>query len=505
MRRLWLLFFILILYNVSITAIDFFDFSDRSDRTTSCTEVFGFCPITCLPNRSFMFTRPIYRDIGVQKPIWQEFVFNPCETFAVQVAPIYQKSFGSRSLAKYFLFNEQYDLLIKGDNAINNNPNTRDVRAEWIGLPSNYIGSFSVHPHQKQFGIWIEGKMPLSFCFDHEFFEFLWVGLAVPYQIVENNIRPTQTPPINPAPSFPRDALEALSNPALLFGKFGGKKKVSGFAEIDFKLGYNLLNQDYFQIGLYSMLVVPLHKGVKQHFVFEPFIGNDRHFGYGNGVTFKLPLLCDAECQLFSFFAYFENIYFFRHVERRCFDLISNPWSRYMLLNSKEGAVNVPAINIFTRKVRARCYNMLDLLTGFDWEVGNVQVEVAYGLWARGREQLKLADCFPADYAFAGVGFLPNSKIPASASLSTISEQAPNDVNATTGQQQFVPITVQDLDLNSGAARGALCHRGHFTVSYLYQGDIIEGFMSLGGYIEISQYNSALSNWGIWGKIGLAL
>lgn len=502
---MWSLFFILILGSISIEAIDVFDYSDRTDRVTTCFEEFGFCPLTCLPNRSFMFTRPIYRDIGVQKPLWQEFVFNPQDAFAVQVAPIYQKSFGSRSLAKYFLFNEQFDLLIKGDDVINNNPNTRDVRAEWLKLPSNYIGSFSVHPRQQQFGIWIEGKIPLSTCFDHEFFELLWVGLAAPYQIVENNVRPSQTPPINPSPNFPHDALEALSNPSYLFGKFGGKKKVSGFAEIDFKLGYNLLNQDYFQIGLYSMIVVPLHSGVSQEFVFNPFIGNNRHFGYGNGVTFKLPMICDAECQLFSFFAYFENIYFFRHTERRSLDLISNPWSRYMLLNSKEGGINIPAINIFTRKVRARCYNMLDLLTGFDWEVGNVEVEIAYGLWARGREQLKLDDCFPLNFSFAGQGFLPGTSIPASASLSTISKQAPNDVDPTTGVEKFVPITVQDLDLNSGAARGALCHRGHFTVSYLYQSDLLEAFMSLGGYIEISQYNSALSNWGVWGKLGMSL
>lgn len=504
MRKIWLLFFILTLCNGSLTAIDFLDYSDRSDRTTTCNEVLGFCPQTCLPNRSFMFTRPIYRDIGTQKPLWQEFVFNPYETGAAQVIPMYQKSFGTRSVAKYFLFDEQYDLLIKGDDAFFENPYARDIRAEWLGLPNNYTGTFSVHPEQKQFGIWIEALLPLCNLCEHEFYKFIWVGIAVPYQIVENNIRPSQAPPTNPSPTFPQDSLEALSNPALLFGKFDGKKKVNGFAEIDFKLGYNLLNQDNFQIGLYSMLVVPLHRGVNQHFVFEPFIGNNRHFGYGSGVTFKLPLLCDERCQLFSFFAYFEDIYFFRQTERRSLDLISKPWSRYMLLVNQEGARNVPAINVLTRRVRARCYNMVDLLTGFDWEVGNVQVELAYGLWARGREHLELDDCFPAFYGLQGVGFVTTpTLIPATASDSDISYQAPNDVSLLTGDTVFVPITEQDLDFNSGAARGALCHRAHFTVSYLYQNDVIESFASLGGYVEISQYNSALSNWGIWGKLGI--
>lgn len=506
MKKLWLLFFILTLYIPSIISIDFQDYSSRSDRTTTCFEVFGYCPLTCLPNRSFMFPRPIYRDIGAQKPAWQDFVFNPDDTIAVQVIPMYQKSFGTRSLARYFLFDEQYNLLIKGDDVVNENMFARDVRAEWLRLPSNYTGTFSVHPHQKQFGIWIEGKMPVNAFLECKFFEALWVGLAVPYQIVENNIRPSQTPPINPAPEFPRDSLEAFANPSLLFGKFhNGKKKVSGFAEIDFKLGYNLLNQDGFEIGIYSMLVVPLHEGVNQHFVFNPFLGNNRHFGYGNGVTFKLPMLCDEECQVFSFFAYFENIYFFRHTERRSLDLINNPWTRYVLLVSRQGAMNVPAINILTRKVKARCYNMLDLYTGFEWELGRVQIQVGYGLWARGREQLKLDDCFPLDFGIQGVGFLPNTTIPATASNSTIANQAANDVNQFTNQEQFVSITPQDLDLDSGAARGALSHRAHFTATFWYEDEVFQIFFSAGGYAELSQFNTAISNWGIWGKVGMSM
>ena len=500
MKRLWLLLFI---GSTPLWALDFLNFSDRAEKVTTCSEVFGFCPVTCLPNRSFMFTRPVYHNIGAQKPLWQEFVFKCCQTAAAQIVPIFQRSFGTRNMAKYFLFDNQLHLLVKGDDVISNNPSSRDVRAEWLGLPSNFTGSFSVHPRQQQFGLWIEALMPLRTLFDNEFFDCFWLGMAVPYQIIENNINASETPPINPSPTFPHNIVEALSNPAYLFGKFGPKKKLASFAEIDFKFGTNLLNRDYFQIGLYSMFVMPLQKGVKQEFVFNPFIGNNRHFGYGTGVTFKLPLLCDTECQLFSFFAYLENIYFFRNTQRRTLDLIDKPWSRYLLLNSKEGAVNVPAVNIFTRRVRTRPYNMLDLLTGFDWEVGNVQVEIAYGLWARGREQLELEDCFPSDFGIAGVGFEPNSSIPRTASFSTISEQAPNDIDIL-GDPRFVRIRVEDLDLNSGAAQGALDHRAHFSVGYIYSEEAFECLLGIGGFVELSQYISSISNWGIWGKVGIS-
>jgi hypothetical protein len=504
MKKIWLLFFIV---GTPLSALDFNNFSDVPDRLTTCYEEFGYCHLTCLPNRSFFWSRPVYRNIGAQKPLWQEFVFNTCgtcKTAAFQVIPIYQQSFGTRSLAKYFLFNDQLHLLIKGDDVIANNPYSRDVRAEWIGLPSNYTGTFSVHPRQKQFGLWIEGIMQLGSCFDNDFFDCFWVGIAAPYQVIKNDVHPSQTPPINPSPTFPHDALEALSNPAYLFGKFDGEQERKSFAEIDFKFGTNLLNCDYFQIGMYSMFVVPLRGAARQEFVFNPFIGNNGHFGCGTGVTFKLPLLCDNECQLFSFFAYFENIYFFRSRQKRIFDLIERPWSRYLLLNSKEGGVNIPAINILTRQVRARPYNMLDMFTGFDWELGNIQVEIGYGLWARGREQLKFDDCFPANFGIAGVGFLSTtSAIPASASRSSIQEQAPNDVDRF-GNPIFVPIRLEDLDIDSGAARGALSHRAHFSAGYIYSREGFEVLLGAGAFIEISQYNTAISNWGIWGKAGLS-
>ncbi len=486
-------------------SIDFNNYSAVPDRVNvMCNEVFGYCHVSCLTDRTFFWSRPVYRNIGAQKPLWQEFVFNTCQSLALQIIPIYQQSAHDRDLAHYFLFNDQHNLLIKGDAVVANNPYSRDVRAEWLGLPSNFAGTFSVHPRQKQFGLWIEAMMPLGNCFGYECLDSFWVGVALPYQMIENKVTPTQTPPINPGTTFPTDALEALSNPAYLFQKFDGKKKKNGLAEVDFKLGTNLLNRDYFQIGMYSMLVIPLRGSANQEFVFNPFLGNNGHFGFGSGVTFKLPLLCDPECQLFSFFAYFENIYFFRNHQKRTFDLIDRPWSRYLLLNNKEGGLNIPAMNILTRRVRARPYNMLDLYTGFDWELSNVQVEVGYGLWARGREQLKFADCFPADFGIAGVGFLSTtSAIPATASRSTIQEQAPNDVNFR-GEQIFVPIRVEDLDIDSGAARGALAHRGHISVGYIYATESFAVLAGVGAFIEASQYSSALSNWGVWGKVGIS-
>lgn len=501
MKKIWLLFLIV---GMPVSAIDFLNYSDVPDRLTTCNEVFGFCPLTCLSDRTFFWSRPVYRNIGAQKPEWQEFVFNTGQTAALQIVPIYQSSFGTRNLTKYFLFDDQRHLLIKGDNVIAHNPNSRDVRAEWIGLPSNFTGTFSVHPKQKQFGIWIEGLLHLGSLFDNEFFDYFWVGLAVPYQMIKNNVRPSQTPPINPSPTFPHDILEALSNPAYLFGKFDGEKERKSFAEIDFKFGTNLLNRDYFQIGMYSMFVVPLQGAARQDFVFDPFIGNNGHFGYGTGVTFKLPLICDAECQLFSFFAYFENIYFFRNRQKRTLDLIQKPWSRYLLLNSKEGGINIPAVNILTRHFRTRPYNMLDLFTGFDWEFNNLQVEIGYGLWARGREHLVLDDCFPANFGIAGVGFLSSATaIPATASKSTINEQANNDLDFF-GRPIFVPIRVEDLDFDSGAARGALSHRAHFSVGYIFAGEL-EGLVAVGGFVELSQYNTAITNWGAWAKVGISM
>ncbi len=129
----------------------------------------------------------------------------------------------------------------------------------------------------------------------------------------------------------------------------------------------------------------------------------------------------------------------------------------------------------------------------------------------RGEEHIKLRHCFPNDWGIQGVGFIPGTSVPATASASTIQEQAPNDVQQnvfgqpTSAPEVFVPITAQDLLLQSAAAKGALNHRAQISVGGLWNICNVQILAGFGGYIELPQYNSDLDRWGIWAKLGITV
>lgn len=489
---------------------------NNSDGVTfssaACYEEIAFCELACGIDRTFMYTRPIYRNIGAQLSLWHDFVFNACSNidFSFQVMPMYGQSISSSGPTRYFLFDNKTFLTVKGDDVIDNNPFKRDIRAEWLKLPSNFDGGFTVKPSQKQFGLWIEGKMNLRTCFENEFFHPFWVGFALPFQMIENNIHLIETPPTNPGTTFPRNITEALGNPELEYVRFGPKKRRTSLAEINLRLGTNFLDSDGFQIGTYSLLAIPTASVNNPRFVFSPFLGNNCAVGMGQGVTFQLPLNLDTHCKLFAFFFYIENIYFIRNFQHRTLDLKLKPYSRYLLFVNRDGTRNIPGPTVLTRTMRVRPYIMVDMSTGFRFQQNGFECEISYNLWARGEERAKLRYCLPEDFGIQGEGFIQDTGIPATASMSTIQEQAPNDVQFNLAfqfqdpKEIFVPITANDLQFQSAAAQGGLNHRAQFACGKLWATCTGEFFLGFGGYGEFPQFNSDLNRWGVWAKFGFA-
>ncbi len=488
--------------------------SYNTNLTTCCSENLAYCPPCCGVARTFISTRPVYRNIAAQQSLWHDMIFNACEphNVAFQALPLYQRSMSSRGVARYFLFDEapcgeddKNFLVVKGDAAIANNQYSRDIRAEWINLPSNFTGSFTVKPKQEQFGLWLEGYCSLRDFFETEFLKGFWIGVGLPVQYVKNSINLVEyLSHTEPAmrPIAPTNIVEALSNPAWNFAKFGPSKKIFSVAELDIKIGSNFLDRDGFQLGLYSTFVAPLHGYSDPEFVFSPSLGTNRHFGYGSGFLMQLPLTRDSDCCFIALFLEIENIYFFKDSQLRTLDLKSKTWSRYLLLVNRDGRTNIPAVNILTRPVRVRPYNKVDMATGLRSQMGGFEVEAGFDLWARGREDVRLKDCFPCDYGIQGVGFIDGTGVPATASLSTIGVLEPNDVDLITRQQIFVPITDNDIELNSAAARGAINFRFHVAGGYTLYGPHALFFLGFGGFIEIPHYNTDFKRYGVWAKIG---
>lgn len=460
--------------------------------------------------QSFMFTRPVYRNFASEQTAWHDFIYEYCGSFGMsfQAIALYQHSLVLRNVARYFLINRKNTLIVKGDSV--SDAALRDVRAEWVGLPDNFIGTMSLNPKQQQASLWLELNQDLSRLFPFDFFKSFWISLATPIHYIENDINLMQTvqqtaqgPGSN---VVPHDIFQAFNQNSWKFGKMRltSKKKIQ-IAEIIFKLGTIFMDRDGFQIGAYTSFIAPTAEVQKATYIFNPFIGHNRHFGFGTGVNFQFPLNSDLAHYLLAFFFNVENIFFIRNTQFRSVDLKNNQWSRYLLLNKDDGTVNIPAINVLTRKFKVQPFNMVDVSVGFRLQTEHLELETGYSVWAHGDEELKLHRLFPENYGIAGDGTLvPGTNIAATASNSTIKQRSANDLTLA-GQPTFIPIQQSDLDFYSGCARAAVTHRFHLACNIMLFTKLYAGFLGAGVFFETPQENTALSNWGIWAKIGISL
>ncbi|MGE0009897.1 MAG: hypothetical protein AB7F19_05090 [Candidatus Babeliales bacterium] len=461
-------------------------------------------------SQTFLFTRPAYTLIEARQFLAHEFMANKnCYGGFFQVVGMYQKAHRSEHVGRYFGLPERTDVLdsdfnvkpkniitVKGDDV---RPINRDVRAEWLGLGPNFEGVLSLEPEQMQWAAYLEYQQDFKPFTDNWLLSSFYFSFQLPVQHVKNDMNFRAPLPL----------LQAFNRPELLFSKIPTQSEsVTSVPEIIFRLGSYFLKDDGFELGVYSMLLIPTAKSAKAEFLFDPFLGHNNHWGMGSGFNFQMPLNCTTDCRIFSFYVDLEHTYLFRATQHRTFDVRFKPWSRYMLVNSIYGECGIPAANVLTRRVRTEPFSLFEGSSGFRFYNEFVALQLGYSCYAQSTEWPRLKEPWLEEFGFAGVGGpgtdgLEVNCVPVcpTASESTISCLADNDVDED-GNLVFVPIRWQDLDFYSGGARAAVVNRAHVAVGFKAEGKYFSFFAGLGAFGEFPTLNTAFTQWGVWGKFG---
>lgn len=485
-------------------------------------------------SHTFMFTRPITQHLGIWQQMWHNIMFEkkgPCKT-AFQFTTVFQESTDDTPAAQYFLLPCKNKLLVSGD-ANTSDLRTRDIRAEWIGLPSNFRGFLSVEPKQRQFGLFVEINQGLgSLCGNSQAASFLedsWISVTFPIVAVENNLSIRQTDVINPAPQFPSDIIEAFNQPSWLYGKMDRAKSIVQLADFNIKLGKTYMDEDNFLVAYYTSLTFPTGNKQCPNYIFNPVAGSNAHFGYGAGVNFQLSLLRDCANFALCFFLNLEGTFYARNTQLRTYDLNRDvrgfptclpcftsfeirdrPLARYLQLIDLKGEnpnALIPGVNVLTLKSQVHPYGFVDFSTGFRWKGHSAELEFGYNIWGHGPEKIQLLCPFPHRWGIAGT-IDPSTGLRGTASKSTICTLAPNDVEVSpcpapcTEIQRFVPLIESDIDIRSGAARSAFNHKVHIAGGFNKCGKVIDGFVGVGIFYDLPMKNAALPLMGGWAKFG---
>lgn len=453
--------------------------------------------------RSFMFTRPIFAHVSTEQAIWHNFINDKDGAIGgnLQIIAAYQKSRTDTAIDRYFLLKCKNSLSVAGDQTAD--AACRDIRAEWLGLPSDFSGRFTVNPEQQQTGLTFEYSQDLYAFFGSSFFENSWVNIQLPVVWAQNkmNLRQYNIIPGNQTnPDGPRDIVQAFQQPAWNFGKIVCQTNKCELGALIVQFGRSFLSEpNGMQISYYSGLVIPTSSKQNPEFLFDATTGYNGHVGINAGVRFNILLNRHVEHFAFCAFATLDDIFLIRNEQCRTLGLLDpktrcgKPLSRFMLFNTRcPNEQNVPGVNILTRTCRSRPYNIVDFTAGFRLSVCNwLEAECGYGIWGHGEEKVIFRNPLYFNENFGIAGSTANT----TADHSTIAQQAPDD-------PEFTPIRACDLDGRAAASGPTLNQKAFGSIGVQKFGRKIDCFLASGWFLDFPHKNGALKTWGAWAKIG---
>jgi hypothetical protein len=464
-----------------------------------------------------MFTQPVFAHHNIEQAGWHNIEYNKHGKMRAgfQVIGVYQQSACDTDNQRYFLLPHKNVLLVAGDN-VDTGSECRDIRAEWLGLPSNFSGRMAINPEQKQYGVILDLNQDLGKYFNCSLFEnwFLQIKMPIVHATNRMNLRQFDVQEGTPSvyPTAPRDIIQAFDQPAWKFSKIPCERNTLELAAIFLRLGSKFTSEPSGnQVIYYSGLVIPGRRSITGEYLFDATAGYNGHLGINSGVQFNILLNRNVERFHWCLFANLDDTFLIRNHSCRTFGLLDNKQgkntryskylSRYMLFNTQcPNQQNVPGVNLLTYRVMCKPFNMIDMGVGFRFTVCDAwEAEIGYSIWGHGKERLvfdrmREFQYNPSDASSFKFG-IAGSSIGKTASNSTIANQAVDD-------EEFVAIELCDLDLESAATGGVLNNQAFAALSYQYFGDNTDCIVSAGWIATQPQKNSALTTWTVWAKVG---
>jgi hypothetical protein len=400
----------------------------------------------------------------------------------------------------------------------------KDLEARHFNIRTvneTFASIISIFPEQTVAGVGIAYKQTLTAKCDGT--PGFWIEISIPIERVHNRMNLKEV--VENTGGGPRPELgldnalrvgtmtEGLSQKTWLFGKILKKSLVeTGVADVELKFGYNSWACDTYTIAAYGTIVIPTGTHVRGKTMFEPIVGNNRHFGFSLGSSYAYQVWCKGAYTV-QMFLDNNTRYLFSNYQVRSFDPIGKPWGRYMetyrgseeaFQASKNNDQNsgTSGINIFTQCIRvspylAGSFNTAFLLTRH-CDCTSFELEGGYNFFVRQAEHIDFDPSSTiSDAAFKAVN---------GTGRTTIARNIVDNFRASefSISERYAALSNCDIDVESAAHPATISNTIYATLGYRWEREC-PFFVAIGGSYEFTtlEVNAAPDRWLLWGKFAV--
>ncbi len=398
--------------------------------------------------------------------------------------------------------------------------------------PDAFKSVISLHPREWSIGLGLHYHQIL---FGKKSDHPLWLSISTPIVHVERDVRlreeitsngggvvsSVDVPTVLTQPLF-GSMKDALHQSAWQYGKIDNHAhKKTGFGDIETKLGLVLAQTESVFFDLAIGVIIPTSNKQKNHFMFEPQLGNGQHVGIMGEADLGIILAeDDAGNWKFAYQTALNVQYLFENTQKRSFDLINKPWSRYLemyasadqaaefaaLAGQSKNLRSTPGINLLTQDTKVRpgvnvTWNNALIINCCSWEF-----EIGYNFHAREAESVKLKHAWVESAAIkaANGDGMTNSKRDITASLALNGDLV---FDMPGGVLTYTPIKQTDLDFKSAAHPSVISHTVYAAAGYRWADCKWPVGLTYGGSYEFpcqSTSNRGLTRWTLWLKADIS-
>ncbi len=490
-------------------------------------------------SHSFYSLRPNFQSATPERTsLFRNDLLEECQGFggALELVPYggVTTQDGRNKLARYFLppgctttflFVKEYNTEREKNiaNTDDGNP-LKNLEARNFNIRTveeTFASTISIFPEQAVFGFGICYKQTLTAKCDGT--PGFWFEISLPIERVRNRMNlkevvendgggPIEGPGLDNAPIV-GNMIEALKQCSWHYGRILKKDLTeTAIADVELKFGYNSWACDTYTIATYATIVIPTGTHVRSRTLFEPIVGNNRHFGFSLGSSYAYEVWCRGSYTI-QMFLDNNTRYLFSNYQVRSFDPIGKPWGRYLstyrgseeafqAMQTNNQNSGTSGINIFTQCVRvspylAGSFNTAFLLTRH-CDCTSFEFEGGYNLFVRQAENIDLESSTRiSDAAIKGINGM---------GFTTIARNIADNFQASQFalKERYATLSNCDIDIESGAHPATISNTIYGTLGYRWEQEC-PYFVAIGGSYEFTtlEVNAAPDRWLIWGKFAV--